>query len=707
MSGGIWQRSLRNLRAIRISPGLAFLVLALAVLGPLLGPGRLLTLDSPLAINMDIAGYFWGTGDGPSSVFAATYNSAVFALILKTFAFVVPYWLVEKAWLVLLFWLCGVGGSRLPYLDGIGRYYAGILYAVNPFTYIRFVAGQWGILGAYALMPFAVTAFCRLLEEPQPKNAVKVALILTVIGFFQIHGLALAGLVLGALYLGRIVFTRGSFWDTLPMLALSLVIFLGVNAFWIVRFAVADGGAVGNMPVAELSYFAAFSPLDALSLRGSWLPGIYLDISDLVQVWWIIFLPLFFLVIYGAVVTLDITHLRWLTLGLAVTGLLSIVLAIGPGVPTLRFPFEWLWEEMPLYRAFRDSHKFVGLLVLVYAYFGATGLQAFWYNASRPNVRIKWLPHVGAGFVFLLALAYSLPLFGAWGQIKPVEFPEDWHQTRSILEADSEDYNILVLPWHMYMDFKWLPNRWKKLVNPGPNFFTKPVISGDNLEIPVSFSDSSNPQSKYVESLLRRRDSLEGFGEMIAPLNAKYVVLFKTADYRSYDFLGQQEDLQAVFEGENITLFRNLNPVGRVYAVNGVVGVGNLDDYFAATSSQDPLGNLYVLGSDTPQVVPDGLSASGSRAQLKVTEAGPLSYDVEQSNGGYLVLALPQHTARSGWAYNGQKPDITNLDMMPAFRVMGENGSITFTRFYRLYLPAYILAVLSLVAAAVVYRRWR
>ena len=66
------------------------------------------------------------------------------------------------------------------------------------------------------------------------------------------------------------------------------------------------------MPVGELSYFAAFPPLDVLSLRGSWLPEIYVDISDLVPVWCLLFLPLLFLAIYGAVAMLEglITRVR-------------------------------------------------------------------------------------------------------------------------------------------------------------------------------------------------------------------------------------------------------------------------------------------------------------------------------------------------------------------------------------------------------------
>ena len=699
-------QSLTPLFFFLVRPQVAFFLLALAVMGPLLAPGRLLTLDLPLALNFDISGYFWGTTDGPASVFAATYNSAPIAFILKVFSFVLPFWLVEKAWLVLLFWLCGVGASRLPFVEGIGRYYAGLFYAVNPFTYIRFVAGQWGILGAYALIPFAVNSFVHLLEEPRPGHAIKVALLLTAIGFFQIHGLALACLVLGALYLGRIAAVPGSFRSTLPVLLLSAFLFLGVNAFWIVRYAIAGGGVTQNMPVAELSYFAAFPPFDVLSLRASWLPGIYLDVSDLVGVWWLFFLPLLFLATYGAITMWGVPRLRWLILGLALTALIGLVLAMGPGVPAFRPLFQWLWEHLPWYRAFRDSHKFVALLALVYAYFGALGLQAFRDAALRSSLRVRWLAPVGSGLLLVFVVAYALPIFGTWGQVRPTRFPADWQVARSILNTDTGDYNVLVLPWHMYLDFEWLPNRWKNLVNPASDFFAQPVISGDNLEIAANFSDSSNPQSKYVEFLLGQRESLQGFGELIVPLNAKYVVLFKTADYGTYSFLGEQDDLEKVFEGPTIALFRNLRPTARVYVVNDVVNVSNLDDYLKDPSRQDPLGNLYVLGSGSREFLPGDRDESSSAAKLEVVEVNPLSYHVEHSSSGYLVLALPQRTAPSGWKHDGRKSDLKNLGMMPSFQVAPGKSRITFTRFYELYLPTYVLAAISLVAAAFVYRRW-
>jgi len=690
--------------AFLVYPPIFYLVLALAIMGPLLAPGRLLTLDSLIAFNFDIPGYLWGTSDGPKSVFAANYNSAPVALILRILDVVLPISVVEKVWLIFLFWLCGFGASRLPYLHGVGRYYAGLLYTVNPFTYIRFVAGQWGVLGAYALFPFTVSAFVSLLEEPNAKNTAKIVLLLTAIGFMQVHGLMMAVILLALIYVGRVINAPGSWKIALKYFLPGTALYLGLNAFWLVRYLSA-GGAVHNMTLGELRYFAAFSPLDVLSLRGFWLSAAYIDIADVITWWWVLALPLLFMAIYGAIAMLELRQLRWLALGLSLLAVASIVFAAGPGLAAFAAPFQWLWERFPWYRAFRDSHKFVGLLALVYAYLGAFGAQAFLNRFTQSSSSATRIVYSMVGVFAFVILVYSFPLFGTWGQLRPTEFPPDWYEVRAVLNADEEDYSVLVLPWHMYLDFSWLPNSSKKLVNPAPSFFSQTTISGDNIEVSANFSDSSNPQSKYLEALLRQGELVQDFGSLIAPLNAKYVILYKDADYESYRFLSQQDDLELVFEGQTIALFRNLNPTARVYAVNDVVYFDSLDQYMNTTSELDPLLQLIVLGPNGDESSFGGLSEVNPVAQPKLVQANAVSFHVDQVDGTYLVITLPQHTVRNNWEHEGSASSLTNLDMAPAFRASPGKNVFSFTRFYKLYLPTYGLAVASLVSMGVIF--WR
>ena len=289
---------------------LVFFLTALVIMGPLLGPGQILTLDSPLALNFNLAEYFSWSTDGAESVFAATHNSAPIAAVLRGFELLLPFQVVEKMWLVLLLFLCAVGASRLPYLEESGRFYAGFFYLVNPFTYIRFVSGQWGMLGAYALIPFAVTSFFLLLEEPSRKQIAIFVLLLTLISHLQIHGLALALLVVGSLYGANCAIRPESFRRPLPAVLWFGGLFLLVNSFWIVRFMMFGGGVTKNMPVGELGYFSAFPAIDVISLRGVWFSGAFVDISNLVPVWWVLFLPLMVLAVYGSISMWENQRLR-------------------------------------------------------------------------------------------------------------------------------------------------------------------------------------------------------------------------------------------------------------------------------------------------------------------------------------------------------------------------------------------------------------
>lgn len=696
--------------SILTAPAFLFFLLALAIMGWCLLPGQLFALDSPLALNKDVAGYFWGTSDGASGAFAATYNSAPIAFILGMFEYVMPSWAVEKCWLVLLLWLCGYGAFRLPFLEGFGRYFAGVFYVVNPVVYLRFVSGGWGVLAVYAVTPFLVSEFVKLLESPRQRYAVTVALLLTIIGLLQIHGVPLAFILLTCIFVGRLLVSRKHIKKSVAMLVLSGVLFVCINLFWMTRFTEAGGGAPANMPLQEMNYFAVSSALEALSLRGFWCSQPYLDISDLISFGWILFVPLAILVTFGAFSMVKSDRSRWLGIGVVALAVLSGLLAIGPRVDFISGLIRFLWENVSVYRAFRDSYKFVGLLALAYAFLGAYGLQSllkilhatFETEASRRlSIRI-----VGAT-ALILPVLYTLPLFGLWGQMPSTTYPADWTKVRAMMDEDKSDFNILVLPWHMYLEFPWLENRSKRLANPASNFFTQPTLTGDNLEIEGSSSNSSNPVSAYIEAVLKQGDEVRDMGKLIAPLNARYIVLFKAADVNTYNYLATQKDLERVFDGPTIALYRNTYSTARAYTVNAVSRLKDLAECKRVYSTKKPLEYLFVLDSTQTQDVPPTLSQHKSSDLPKIQIENPVKYLIKTQEDGYLVFSLPQRSIRNGWEFNGKPPIAMNLGMAPTFAVDAGSGTIKFSRFYSRELLMYGIAAIGLVACAVIYRRGR
>ncbi len=290
----------------------------------------------------------------------------------------------------------------------------------------------------------------------------------------------------------------------------------------------------------------------------------------------------------------------------------------------------------------------------------------------------------------LLPLAYSFTMFGFHGQLQPTDYPEGWETAKEFLNSDGDDYNLLVLPWHQYMDYNWVANKDKRVYNPARQFFDKPVIQGDNFEMPSIYSQSTNPVSEYVEFLLSKRDTVDNLGELLAPLNVKYVILVKEADYKYYDYLYQQEDLSTVMDKPGITLFKNQHPTARVYGIDNVVYINNLEEYLQLSKKQDVMNHVYVIGS--------GPSDDGSTQMEKLifVEKSPVTYLIGGTSLKYTTFVVPQNVSKQYWEYGGKKPAFYNLGFMPAFASTADGGEIVYTRFYRIYLPCYVISALTL-----------
>ena len=585
-----------------------FVLLALVILGPLLSPGYILTLDSTIAFNQDPFAHLFGLTSLPTSVFAATDNSAPLVLLMQLGGKIVPLWVVQKIVLFLILFLAGVGAARLPFLAGVGRYYAGVFYVLNPFAYVRLLSGQWGFLLGYALIPFAVKAFIEFLERPNARGGVRLALLITLVGLSQVHTLFLLALACLVFLVVWVVRHRASmeYQSLLRPLGVTLVVFLLINLYWLIptiidlsaketvvqRLAEGDPTVYGSNAISSFGLY-----FDVASLHGFWRTG-YLFTPDYLPVWWLPFVLIFFLSVYGFIAQLRSRTVGWLVLSLGALGILTFVLALGAA------------REVPGAEVFRDSHKFSALLALSYAYLGGLGLQGVARLSIWPPIAWKsrgWRMLVLAAP--FLPLVYTFPMLGLAGQVRPVDFPSDWYQVRETLRADKDDYNILFLPWHMYMTYSWLPNREKTLANPARYFFGSNVIAGDNIEFDVP-TQSVNPVSRYVELLLSNAEQVDNLGELLALLNVRYVILAHESDYETYVFLRDQRDLEALVEGKRITLYRNSYPISRGYSAKDEVIVESLEEILELSRSQNILEHVYVLPDElVSEVVPKALTS--------------------------------------------------------------------------------------------------
>lgn len=683
-------------------PYLVYSLLSLGVLGALLLPGYILTLDMVFAPHASISHQFYGLDEWRLAA------STPLWLLIDAAAKVFPAWVWQKAILFSIFFLAGLGAHRLFPFRGIGSYFAGVLYMINPFTYVRFLAGQWGVLGAYAMTPFAIKAFLDLLERGSVKQAVKVALLSTLVGMFQIHGFLLLFLAFLVIFLVKLVRERRERAANIracKFVTVAGVMFLALNSYWMLPALTSEETLLGQIGRGDLLLFApkatsGFGTMfDLAAMYGFWRGG-YTYAKDLLPLWWLGFAFIFYLGACGFVYSVRGRRAGRLVWSFGLIWLVGLILASGASIQFSRPAFEWLFDHLFFLRGFRDSQKFVALLCLSYSYLGGLGVyQLARWRAEHQQKGLTLYRGAVLGVIVLalvVPLVYSYPMFGFHGQLKPTDYPQEWYEVNDHLNEDEDDFNVLILPWHMYMDYSWLPNKDKRLMNPAQRFFDKPAICGDNIEVGSIYSQSTNPTSNYVDFVLENGDAIENLGELLAPLNVKYVVLLHEADYEEYGFLAQQRDLEVELEKGSLTLFKNQHSTARAYGVDSVIHISTLEEYVELSVEQDVMHHVYILGAGESD------SDSTGMQPLAVVQRRPTRYEVEGNEKRWTVLTVPQTVSGDHWQFEGSRA-AKNLGIMPVFEV-GENGGVvTYSRFYNVYLPGYIVSSLAFVILVIVY----
>ena len=200
--------------------------------------------------------------------------------------------------------------------------------------------------------------------------------------------------------------------------------------------------------------------------------------------------------------------------------------------------------------------------------------------------------------------------------------------------------------------------------------------------------------------VLDNMTQVDNLGELLAPLNVKYVILVNEADYESYNFLYHQTDINIVLEKTGITLFKNEHATARAYGVDSLVYIDSLEEYLELSKTQDVMEHLYIIE--------DGQSGDDSSTQIEkltVKAKNPVNYQIEGTTNRYTVFTVPQNINTEYWEFNGQPPVVKNLGFMPVFTASYDGGEIVYTRFYRVYLPCYIISASTLSLMVYLYFR--
>ena len=545
-----------------------FGILALIIMYPLFSDGFIFTLDAPLSPNINARDAFSGLNEriSPSDLF-------LFLEVLVNH--IIPIQLFQKIIYFLVFFISALAMYQLPNTQRkLPRYFAAILYMVNPFLYTRFMVGHLGLLISYALFPYVISSIIKFYNKPSLKQTIKTALWLSIIGI-QIQYILFSFLILAIFF---IYFATKKYlnakknsipkkeWINYRQILLLILFFIILNSYWLLPLFI-NQNQVGIDVIAtdDLVVYGADTELRNILMTtammyGFWRQDAYVlptqITPDILLIG--IFVILLYLCINGYISSKD----RYKTPFLII-GLISLFFAVGVEHKLTESAFTFLFNHFPFFKSLREPNKFIGLLLIMYCYLGSLGFDSLLKHQSK----MKYL----APIILILPFVYTPTMFGSFmGQISSTPYPEDWHQINSYLNNDPQDFNTLSLPWHMYMDYHWINNSHKRTYNLAKDFFDKPIIVGDNVEAWPIYSKSTSERSRYIESLIGN-SSVIHLGNKLKILNVKYILLTKEVDYQNYLYLLNQSDLKLIINSTNFYVFKNLVKVSKFYQSDDLI----------------------------------------------------------------------------------------------------------------------------------------
>lgn len=475
----------------------------------------------------------------------------------------IPGWIIQLAVIIYILTITAIGVDKLlthltPSLHRITRYFVQALYIFNPFVYTRLVSGQWLVLLGYALLPWAMRAFYIFIKSPTFKTAWPVAAWTTAIGLTSIHTIGIAFVA----FIGLTIYAGHDKWkQKLKWIAAIAAVWCVLNSIWLAPLIAGQSNVSDDIKSFSRSEMEAFAtngtildspPLSAALLTGFWADDTnrYILPSHL-PVWWIGALIIMTLVIIGIIQVIrrrDKLGYTFIGLGF-VSWLLGVGIAWAVSAPLT----ELLIHIIPYYNGYREPHKWLMLLALVYSYLAAIGAQ--WAYARITQYKSIWLTYGFVTMLFISPFLFAPTLaWGAAGQLKSVQYPQQWQQAKTHLNSHTDDNaNVLVFPWHMYLPISFVG---RVVGNPTGYYFDQRMITGNNFGLKGVPNQNETPLTTYINNTLVPRGFQQtNVATQLDKYGIDYVLLLKEADWRQYDWIAQQAGMNPVVTNDKLILY--------------------------------------------------------------------------------------------------------------------------------------------------------
>lgn len=549
--------------APRVTRALAYawvLLLSVLVVGPALLPGFALSYDLVFTPRQELLPGSIGVGSGLPR---AVPQDAVVALVEN----VVPGMIVEKLVLLAVPLLAGTGMLRL--LRGTAAGIVGATLAVaNPFVAQRLVIGHWGLLLAYALLPWAIVVTRRLRAQGDPWDGLRLLLIIAAGSLTPSGCLLMAAVAVPPALLPR---SRYALRSRLLLVAAVMATWLP----WLLPALLHPAGVGADPDGTRVFALRPDAPggalVTALTGGGIWNAEVSLPSRD-TALTWVFAMCVLALGIAGATTLMRL-------LGRAVTGWWAGVAVLGllASVSSWAFPGVWaaLIDAVPGGGLARDAQKLLAPWVLLLAASAGAG-------AGRliGHVRERTSRAVALAALAVLPLACQPDLlWGAGGRLAAVDYPSDWTTARALVAESPRPGDVVSFPWTAFRRFDW--NAQRTVLDPAPRWLTRTTIVSDDLVIETAAGlvavAGDDPRA---QAITRAIDRGEDVGTLLTGLGVGWALVAKgtpgpVPELPGWELVLEGQDL-AVYAAPPGSVTEEISDTRLVAAVDLAVGAALL-----------------------------------------------------------------------------------------------------------------------------------
>jgi len=456
---------------------------------------------------------------------------------------------------------------------------------INPFVYDRIMYGQIGIVIAYGFLMLGTGFLFKILLSNKTetnhnhiviKNIVFSAIFFGLSVAFAFHFVFFSGLILLSFL---ILFIINKTLDKKILIISSLIIIFILTIFNIniITQALSKSGVTSNfvqnsITTSDLKAFATSGNYggqafwNVLSMSGFWGKDQlrYTDLTKNGFIWNISFIVIFSITIYGFVKSFNYfwkeKNIKKASSVFGIMFLIALILAIGIKAPITKQISEFLFNYFPFYKGLREPQKWVSVLNIVYIVFISIGVEKL---LEHKVLKDKYNKMAFLLIIFfIIVLRAPLMLFAFNGQLDTKVYPKDWYEIDNLISKESNcEYNTLFLPWHMYMNFRFVNEKDVNrgiIANPAHVFFKCNTIIGTNMEWGGIYDNSGDPVGDDLLNNFLKKNGI-GSEDVLKRHNIKYIILAKEVDYNSYLSLQSLTYLQLEKETANLYLFKVTN----------------------------------------------------------------------------------------------------------------------------------------------------